>query len=134
MKILICGENPLQLKMMKNELEQEGDEVRLSWSGIDLMAHVIKFMPDVLITEVLLPQINGFEFIDNVRKHFPKISIMVLSSLRSEHLIDFVFRLGANDFVFKPFDPETLRGRILKLQESKNSLLTLNYMDYVTSV
>ncbi len=134
MRILICGENPLQLKVMKNELEQEGDDVRLLWTGTDLMAHVSEFMPDVLITEVLLPQINGFEFIDSVRKHFPKISIIVLSSLRSEHLVELVFRLGANDFIFKPFDPELLRGRIRKSQESKGSLLTLNFMDYVTSV
>jgi PleD family two-component response regulator len=134
MKILICGENPLQLKVMKNELEQEGDDVRLLWTGIDMMAYIAEFMPDVLITEVLLPQINGFEFVDRVRKHFSKMSIIVLSSLRSEHLIDLVFRLGANDFVFKPFDPEVLRSRILKSQESKNSLLTLNYIDYVTSV
>lgn len=134
MRILICGEDPLQLKVMKNELEQEGDDVRLLWTGTDLMAYVAEFMPDVLITEVLLPQINGFEFVDSVRKHFPKMSIIVLSSLRSEHLVELVFRLGANDFIFKPFDPELLRGRIRKSQESKNSLLTLNFMDYVTSV
>lgn len=134
MRILICGEDPLQLKVMKNELEQEGDDVRLLWTGTDLMAYVAEFMPDVLITEVLLPQINGFEFVDIVRKHFPKMSIIVLSSLRSEHLVELVFRLGANDFIFKPFDPELLRGRIRKSQESKNSLLTLNFMDYVTSV
>jgi DNA-binding response OmpR family regulator len=132
MRILICGVLPLQLKVMQRVLEKDGHTVQILSSGINSLQFVESFMPDVLVTEILLPEMNGFEFIANVRKLYPNVLIVVLSVVRAERLIELTFRLGANDFISKPFDPEMLSARINRLHVESNSWLTNNLKDYVT--
>jgi two-component system response regulator (stage 0 sporulation protein F) len=132
MRILICGVLPLQLKVMQRVLEKDGNTVQILSSGINSLQFVESFMPDVLVTEILLPEMNGFEFIANVRKLYPNVLIVVLSVVRAERLIELTFHLGANDFIFKPFDPEMLSARINRLHVESNSWLTNNLKDYVT--
>jgi Response regulator containing a CheY-like receiver domain and a GGDEF domain len=132
MKILICGVLPLQLKVMQRVLEQDGHTVQIVSDSIRSLQFVQSFMPDVLVTEILLPEINGLEFIANVRRLYPNVLIVALSVIRAERLIELTFRLGANDFISKPFDPEMLSARISRLQAKSNSWLTYNLKGYVT--
>ncbi|GAT62356.1 response regulator [Paludibacter jiangxiensis] len=134
MKILICESNPLLMQLMGKELMAEQNEVRLAWVGEKMTSQLTSFAPDILITEVLLPHMNGFEFIHNARLQFPKMMIVVISSLSSNRLIELIFRLGADEFISKPFDPTHLNIHIQKaIQGKKNSFIS-NAIDYVTKI
>jgi|GEM_PF-1741273 Response regulator containing CheY-like receiver, AAA-type ATPase, and DNA-binding domains len=134
MRILICGVLPLQLKVMQRVLEQDGHTVQILSGGMNSLQLVGRFVPDVLVTEILLPEMNGLEFVANVRQHYPSMLIVVLSVVRAERLIELAFRLGANDFIFKPFDPDMLSARIKRLFVESDSWLTRNLTNYVTSI
>ena len=127
-KLLICGDNELLLKLMSRELETEGYKTHIATQGSEAIALLQTDPPDVLISDVLLPQINGFEFIAMAHQKHPEMPIIVVSDLKSERLIAHTFRLGAHDFISKPFDPENLKVRIKRLMLRKppvfNPLIT----------
>jgi DNA-binding response OmpR family regulator len=118
MKILICGENKLFVKLISLQLQLDGYETIMAHNGVDACRLLLSDPPDILISDVVLPQTNGFEFIRSARLKYPQLLIIVISNLASEQLISQVFRLGANDFISTPFDPEYLKIRI------KRSILT----------
>ncbi len=71
-------------------------------------------IPDLIIADLMMPEIDGFEFIKNVRASgfFKEVPIIVLSSKqKSEDRIK-CFKLGADDYLVKPFNPEELALRI----------------------
>ncbi len=134
MKILICESNPLLVQLIGKELMSEQNEVRLTWEGEKMTSQLTSFMPDILITEVLLPHMNGFDFIHNARLQFPNMMIIVVSPLSSERLIELTFRLGANEFISKPFDPALLNTHIQKTIRGKKNSLISNAIDYATKI
>ncbi|MTK52836.1 response regulator [Paludibacter sp.] len=134
MKILICESNPLLVQLMGKELMSEQNEVRLAWVSEEMASQLTSFAPDILITEVLLPHMNGFEFIHNARLQFPKMTIVVISSLSSNRLIELIFRLGADEFISKPLDPTQLNNHIQKAIRGKRNSFISNAIDYVTKI
>lgn len=134
MKILICESNPLLTQLMAKELMPEQNEVRQIWVGEDMTSQLTSFAPDILITEVLLPHMNGFEFIHNARLQFPNMLIIVASSLSSNRLTELTFRLGADEYISKPFDPTQLNACIQKVIRRKKNSLISNAIDYVTKI
>lgn len=71
-------------------------------------------MPDLMIVDLEMPSMNGYEFIQNVRASgfFHSIPIMMLSGLDSSSERVKCYQLGANDFMIKPFNPEELSLKI----------------------
>jgi DNA-binding response OmpR family regulator len=134
MKILICESNPLLVQLMEKELMSDQNEIRTAWVGEDVTAQLASFTPDILITEILLPHVNGFEFVHNARLQFPKMLIIVTSTLSSERLTELIFRLGADEYISKPFDPSQLNARIQKAIRGKKNSLISNAIDYVTKI
>lgn len=134
MKILICESNPLLAQLMGKELMSEQNEVRQTWVGEEMANQLTLFAPDILITEVLLPHMNGFDFIHNARLQFPNMMIVVVSPLSSDRLIELTFRLGADEFISKPLDPTQLNNHIQKAIRGKRNSFISNAIDYVTKI
>lgn len=112
MKMIVCDEKLVFGKMIKQELMRCGYEVEAATDGYQCLELIRKEMPDVLITDLFVPRVNGLELISKVREIKKNISILVYADVHSERVIDQVFRLGVKDFVTKPFDPDRLLWRI----------------------
>ena len=71
-------------------------------------------LPDLMIVDLEMPNMNGYEFIQNVRAsgYFQSIPIMMLSGVDSSTERVKCYQLGANDFMIKPFNPEELALKI----------------------
>lgn len=71
-------------------------------------------IPDLIITDVDMPRLNGYEFFKNVRRSgfYRDIPIMVLSGLENSKLIITCLQQGADDYILKPFNPESLYAKI----------------------
>ncbi len=79
------------------------------------------FIPDLIIADINMPNMDGLAFVENIRSsgYFKDIPIIMLSSSEtSAEKIKFL-RLGANDYVVKPFNPEELSVRIELLLDRK---------------
>ncbi len=120
-RILLAEDSPFFQNMIKNYLHQAGFEVELAENG-EVALNKIKsgFKPDLIITDLEMPVMNGFEFIKNVRSipEFREIPIMVLTSLSGEDVKRKVFELGANAYEIK-LERERVLGKALELLQSR---------------
>lgn len=116
MLIHIIEDDVLLLKTLAFKLTKEGYKVVTSKNGFDGIEYLKENEPDLIITDIMMPFINGLEIISFVRNEKKsKVSIIVLSSAGLEKTVLEAFELGADDFVTKPFSPNELSIRIKKL-------------------
>ena len=115
-KILIVEDDPDIRVMMGYLLRDEYDLVLCEdgRSGID---KALEERPDLILLDIYMPGISGFEVCKIVR-NTPEISstpIIILTAGALKEEVTNGYALGANDYIFKPFDPEDLIERIEKL-------------------
>ncbi|HEV7350623.1 response regulator transcription factor [Telluribacter sp.] len=116
MDILVVEDNELLLKAIEFRLKKEGYNITTSTDGKDALEKISNSVPDLIITDIMIPFFNGLEIVSTVRNKFlSKIPIIVLSRVGSEKTILEAFELGADDFITKPFSPNELCMRIKKL-------------------
>lgn len=104
-RILVVDDLEDNLLLMKFILEAEGYQVELAQGGVEALSKIHNFLPDLILLDVMMPDINGFEVTQQVRRDC-KISFIPIvlvtahgSSGRAEGL-----NAGADDFVYKPID------------------------------
>lgn len=115
-KILIIEDDELMVKILKFILNKEGYQLSVIKDGLSAVEQIHSINPDMVITDLLLPYKSGLEVIRFVKENFEKIPIIVLSALgEEEHSVSEVFKLGADDFIAKPFNPNELVLRVKRL-------------------
>ena len=116
MKILIIEDNILLLRVLEFRFEKEGYTLITSNDGRDALQQIKSFSPDLIITDIMMPYINGLEVVSVVRKELKlKTPIIMLSSAGLEKTVIDAFELGTDDFITKPFSPFELSIRVKKL-------------------
>jgi len=78
-KILVMDDEPFILLMIKKMLEKEGHEVDLALNGKDGLELFEKFKPDLVITDIIMPQKEGLEIILELRQKHPELKIIAIS-------------------------------------------------------
>jgi two-component system response regulator VicR len=116
MKILICEDDEMVLKMVEFKLRKEGYEVHPAHDGKEAATKIGELNPDLIITDIMMPYLNGLEIVNHVRKILKfKTPIIIVSSIGLEKTVLEAFQLGADDFITKPFSPNELSVRVKKL-------------------
>lgn len=116
MLIQIVEDDILLLKTLAFKLTKEGYLVVTSKNGFDAVEYLKENEPDLIVTDIMMPFVNGLEIISFVRNEKKsKVPIIVLSSAGLEKTVLEAFELGADDFVTKPFSPNELIIRIKKI-------------------
>jgi len=116
-KILIAEDEPMMLKVLEYKLRKDGYIVFTAADGREA-SHKLKLeKPDLVITDLTMPFISGLELVSIVRKNDNGvvIPVIVLTDVDSENIVMEAFKLGANDFMTKPFSPNELTIRVKKL-------------------
>ncbi len=116
MKILIAEDDGMIMKLIRTRLEKDGYEVDTASNG-DLALEKIKTEYfDLIITDIMMPFISGLELVSTLKNTLKKQTpIIVLSNMHLEATILEAFRLGADDFITKPFSPNELSVRVAKI-------------------
>ena len=78
-RILIVEDNPSLQELGKTLLEAQGYEVRGAEDGFEGLAALKQSLPDIIISDLQMPNMNGFEFLSVVRRRFPMIPVIVIS-------------------------------------------------------
>jgi len=116
MKILIAEDDPIMLETIKEQLKQDDYTVFGTNDGREALQAFDSFMPDLIITDILMPYTSGLELIGIIRSEKnPKIPILVLSALDEEATVLEAFSMGADDFLSKPFKPAEFNIRVKRL-------------------
>ena len=121
MKILIADDDQLMLKTLEFRLKRDGHEVFLSRDGQEAMEMITKnaLDLDLVISDIMMPYSSGLELIGFIKQKFNNsIRTIILSGMGQENVVIEAFRLGATDFITKPFSPNELSMRINRLMST----------------
>ncbi|MGF1633000.1 MAG: response regulator [Phycisphaerae bacterium] len=117
-KVLVVDDDPEIVELFVDVLERDGRfEVRTAATGYDAGMVTNEFKPDLIILDYMLPDVNGNVVCKTIRQkpEFADTRIIIVSGVVNQDEIDDLLRTGADDFVKKPFNIETLIERIGQL-------------------
>jgi two-component system, sensor histidine kinase and response regulator len=129
--ILIVDDAPNNLQILGYILECEGYKIHKALSGLTALQLVDKIKPDLILLDIMMPGMNGFEVCSKIKENqkLNEIPIIIISALNDTSNIVRAFNDGAADYITKPFQAEEVKARVathLKLYQQKNELQKLN--------
>ncbi len=112
--VLLVDDNPWIREAMMDCLKQHLGDIKVTSTGDGREAlDIVSNRPvDMLITEVDLPGMNGYELIDGVRQQRPAMPIVVTTDDCSLKIVELLTSLGVNRWVEKPFDGKTIAAAV----------------------
>jgi Response regulators consisting of a CheY-like receiver domain and a winged-helix DNA-binding domain len=116
-KILVVDDKPSMSQLMVRFL-QTSFEVTTKNDGLQAISWLQSGnIPDIILTDLQMPNMDGIELIKRIKEsgYFNDIPIIVLSSKESSNVRVECLKLGAEDYIMKPFNPEELMIRIERL-------------------
>jgi DNA-binding response OmpR family regulator len=116
MKILVAEDDKLTALALQTVLQKEGYVTFFSFDGKDALEKIRQHKPDLIITDIMLPKVNGLDIIKFVKEtpEHRETPVIVISILEKEETIFKALELGAADFIPKPFSAVDLSLRIKK--------------------
>jgi sigma-B regulation protein RsbU (phosphoserine phosphatase) len=114
MKILIAEDDPVSRKMLERILSKDENEVTAVENGVQALAALEKETPDMLITDWMMPDLDGLELSGRVRAlDLPNyVYIILLTALTDKQRIIQGLDAGADDYITKPYDRTELLARV----------------------
>lgn len=121
-KILVVDDEKPISDIIKFNLVKEGYEVETAFDGEEALKKVYQYQPDLVLLDVMLPKLDGFQVCRRIRESF-NMPIIMLTAKEEE--VDKVlgFELGADDYITKPFGMRELIARV------KANIRRLNFID-----
>ena len=119
-KLLIVDDEQDLVDLMADAFERDGRfDIRTANNGFDAGMQVKEFRPDIVVLDVMLPDINGTEVCQRVRSDsaMDSVRIICISGMIEGDKVDELKAAGADDFVQKPFAVESLIERVCELLE-----------------
>ncbi len=114
--ILIAEDSPTIRKFISFSLAAKGFEIISAADGMEALEQLPKENINLIITDLNMPNINGFELIKSIRSNdeLKDVPIIILSSLTSREEIEKGISCGANSYLLKPFDPKRIIYEVSK--------------------
>ena len=132
MRVLLIDDEQFYFKLLQKSLREAEYKLEYAKSGSEGLAKIPSFEPELLIVDLKLPELDGFEILKRLRRDpkFSYIPVIVITS--QDELSDKLkaFELGADDYLVKPFQPEELvarmgilarRGRAMQMAQKESS-------------
>ena len=113
-KILVVDDDPVIRGLVTNLTTREGYKVLTANDGTEGLSKFKNFQPDLIISDVLMPEMDGYELCKEIR-NLPEgrqVSFLMLTSLDSVEQKIRGFDAGADDYIIKPFDPREFLARV----------------------
>ena len=133
-KILLVDDEPDILEIIRFNLEKDGYQIKTAPNGLDAIKVSKKFLPHLIILDVMMPDLDGIETCERLRQdeRFQETIIMFLTARGEDYSYVAAFDAGADDYVTKPVKPKVLVSKVkgllrrLKKREATSSQLVFN--------
>ncbi|MEW5675920.1 response regulator [Flavobacterium enshiense] len=115
-KIVIIDDDKIVINILDFLLKNEGFETYIATDGEEGIEKIKTIQPDLIITDIMMPFKSGLEITLFTKTNYPKIPVLMVSSLGKEDqtVVD-VFNLGVDEFIAKPFNPTEIINKVKKL-------------------
>lgn len=122
-RILVADDEPDILEISRIALEVVGGfEVAVCASGSELLDQAVRFRPDLIVMDVLMPGMEGVEVLESLRRRaeFESVPVVLLTGLAPEIELQKLEEAGAAGVIRKPFDPMALADRLKAIWNAGN--------------
>jgi DNA-binding response OmpR family regulator len=110
-RILVVDDEPRMIGFIRMNLELEGHQVLEAHNGLEALESIRTKLPDIVLLDVMMPELDGFETLRMLRE-FSNIPVIMLTAKGEENDRVYGLELGADDYISKPFGPRELSSRI----------------------
>ena len=112
--ILVAEDNEDTLFLLAMQLRRSGYLVLEAQDGLEALAQLREKKPDLLLLDLMMPGLSGFEVLEQMQADagLGTIPVIILSAVADPEFVSRCIELGARDYMTKPHDPDDLLGRI----------------------
>lgn len=120
-RVLIVEDDPLMLELIDTHLSLAGYQTFQARDGYQGLSALRDTTPHALVLDINMPNLDGFGMLTSMRRlgYLPKVPTMVLTARNQTSDVQEAIRLGASDFLTKPFEDKRLLARVARLIKSK---------------
>jgi two-component system KDP operon response regulator KdpE len=120
-RILIVDDEKRMVRFIRLNLEHDGFQVISAYNGKEALDQVRNALPDLILLDVMMPDIDGFQVLEKIRE-FSSVPVIMLTAKGEEDDRVRGLELGADDYVTKPFSPRELVSRVRAVMRRISSL------------
>jgi|WetSurSiteA1Bulk_404760.scaffolds.fasta_scaffold03328_3 DNA-binding NtrC family response regulator len=118
-KILVIDDESTVCDSVKKILSRKGYDVEKTVDANEAIERIKKEKFDIVITDLMMPDVSGMELLELVKKYYPDIDVLVITGYATIESAVQATKLGATDFIQKPFTPAELTERVQKAVEMR---------------
>jgi len=115
-RIMVVDDNADIRNLLSLILTSESYEVLVVESGAELLEKIASFRPDLLLLDIMMPHMSGFEVLELVRSHLDAslsaIPVVMITAKSLDEDVNRAIALGATSYIVKPFRAETLKEKV----------------------
>jgi CheY-like chemotaxis protein len=116
-KVLIIEDEEILSKLLKNKLIDQGYEAEIAVDGQQGIEKIKSWIPDLILLDIIMPKVNGFEVLESIKKDpiASKIPVIIVSNSGQPVELERAQKLGAIDWLVKTeFDPEEVIDKVIR--------------------
>jgi len=118
-KVLVIDDEAIVRISCKRVLEPEGYEVDVTATGQDALKMLHEKEVDVVITDLLMPDMDGLEVLKKIKQHWPHIPVIIITGYGTASTAAQAVALGAFEVIEKPFSPDAILNVVKRVLKSK---------------
>lgn len=132
LKVLIVEDSSTQRLILKKFVAEKGYDVLEAINGKEALEVMNKQCPDIVISDIEMPEMNGFELTEHLSQHkvLKRVPILIVSSLSNSDAIKKALQKGAVDYVTKPYDIDKIHQKIIhytaKFSKNRKTVLVVD--------
>ena len=121
-RILIADDNPSNADLLDAHLDGSGFDTKLVYNGEDALTAAREWKPDLILLDVMMPKLSGFEVCRRLRADpaTKGISVLMVTALDQATDVETAVEAGTDDFITKPINKTELRLRVDAMLDSRN--------------
>lgn len=124
-KILIVDDEEMMRNLLSKILKRENYQILTAADGLEGLRVIHDESIDIVISDMKMPQMNGFELLKNIKEEYPQIGVIIMTAYGDTYTVKDALLLGADEYITKPFKSyeislvvERAYWRILSARES----------------
>jgi len=135
-RVLVVDDNGTNRNMLSRRLTRQGYQVEQARNGSEALDRLAQETFDLVLLDILMPVMDGFEVLERMKRdrRMRVVPVVVISALDEIETVVRAIEMGAEDYLFKPFDPVLLRARIGALLERKRLAAELSVQAKLASL
>lgn len=130
-KVLLADDHRVVAEGLKSLLEDPFDLVGIAYDGRDLLESAERLRPDVIVTDISMPLLNGLDAVRQIRARHPEARIIILTMHSDTHLAAEAFRAGVSGYLLKVSPGEELINAIREVAQGRSYVTTLLAKDLI---